>query len=64
MPIDVRYVGGPRHGRKASLRNTDKAPKHIPFDAKPYNMPQGSYAYSESEVTASGARHVYVWVRS
>lgn len=62
MAIDARFEGGPRHGKKATLRNTDHAPKHIACDAKPYNMPEGKYVHAEVETTTAGSRHLYKWV--
>lgn len=60
MPVNVSYIGGPRHGKKNTLRDKDQYPEQIPVTAKETRaarMNAGHYRCSET--TADSA--VYTW---
>ena len=68
MSIVAKFQGGPRAGRKNTLKNHDQAPKSIPVpagEAKAKNMKPGTYVKSGDQVLdANGAHQPYVWRES
>lgn len=62
MPVNVKYKGGPRDGKKATLKNFDIPPNAIraDADAKALNCKSGYYSLVKSE--ANDEQFQYVWV--
>jgi hypothetical protein len=63
MPIVASFTGGPRAGKKNTLKNFDAAPARIPVEVKEtkaVNMQPGRYElFSENEAVGTAT---YRWV--
>ncbi len=60
MPVNVSYIGGPRHGKKNTLRDKDQYPVQIPVTAKEARaarMHTGHYRYSSAKKDSA----IYTW---
>lgn len=67
MSVVAKFQGGPRSGRKNTLKNFNEAPKTIPVpvkETKAVNMPSGRYIFNGTELHAKGVYHLYSWQRT
>lgn len=65
MSIVAKFSGGPRSGRKNTLKNHDKAPATIPVpagEAKSKNMKPGTYVKAgDMTLSPKGPYQEYRW---
>lgn len=64
MSIIAKFEGGPRAGKKNTLKNHDKAPKTISVasaELKARNMAPGKYRHYGNAASPSGVYEVYRW---
>ncbi len=64
MPVRVKYFGGPRHGKKATLKDKEHPPAKIKAaaEAKAVNQAPGVYVHTGETVTSTEIHSDYRWV--